>query len=91
MLPWNSYKFLPISSKDLKVGHFKAKGINIGDIKFQLSVIFFFWDIVLLMNLTFGGSEMGVVRFLGVASLEFEEFVSAYNIKKCWASCFQWH
>ena len=33
------------------------------------------------MNLIFGGLEMGVVRFLGVASLEFEEFVSTYNIK----------
>lgn len=28
------------------------------------------------MNLIFGGSEMGVVRFLGVASLEFEECVN---------------
>ena len=41
MLPWNSYEFLPISSMGLKVGHFKAKGINIGGIKLQLSVIFF--------------------------------------------------
>ena len=39
-----------------------------------------------LINLIFGGSEMGVVRFLGVASLEFEEFVSTYNKKKCWAA-----
>ena len=44
-----------------------------------------------LRNLIFGGSEMGVVRFLGVASLEFEEFVSTYKIKKCWACCFQWY
>ena len=34
---------------------------------------------------------MGVVRFLGVASPEFEEFVSTYNKKKCWACWFQWH
>ena len=66
------------------MGHFKAKAINIGGIKFQLSVIFLFGNIVFLMNPIFGGSEMGVVRFLGVASLEFEEFVSTYNIKKCW-------
>lgn len=43
-----------------------------------------------LINLIFGGLEMGVVRFLGVASLEFEECGSTYNIKKCWACCFQW-
>ena len=73
------------------MGHFKAKAINIGGIKFQLSVIFLFGDIVFLMNPIFGGLEMGVVRFLGVASLEFEEFVSTYNIKKCWTCCFHWH
>lgn len=75
--------FFQIASMGIKVGHFTAKDIYIFDAKLWPCVTFLILDIVFPMDLILGSSEMGVVRFLGVVLLEFEEFMSTYGTKNC--------
>ena len=60
-----------------KVDNLKAKDINIAGVKFQLSTILFVRDCVHNKPYIWG-LKMGGIRFLGVAPVEFEYFVSSY-------------